>query len=158
MKKCIFLVCVIAIGFVLNSCNNFNQTSTNEKVTEHGIESDYPPELIELANQYHFNIDTTKIYDLDIKVFQTIDDYECLAIENADKRYKMYYGQPLYFWSSEMVYDEKIIKDKAYLIGTYHYYTEDNSRKVVPLYCSTKAYQKDKGIIESIKEVQDYNK
>lgn len=156
MKKIVFLICIVAMGLLFNSCNNSNQTSTNEKVTEDIIEPEYPPELIEMANQYHFNIDTSKTYDIDIKVLQSIGDFECLALECSDKRNKWYFGQLMYYWSSDMVYDDKIIKEQAYLIGTYHYLTQDNTKKVVPFYCSTEAYEKNIDIINLIMEIQDY--
>ena len=142
MKKALFM-CLVAFGLVFYSCNNTNQTSKNESVNKEDIEPNYPPELVEMANQYHFNIDTTKTYDLDIKVFQSLGDYECLAHENTDRRYKWYNGQLLYYWSSDMVYDEKIIKEKAYLLGTYHYVSRDSTHRVVPFYCNIEAYKKN---------------
>lgn len=144
------------MGLALSSCNNFNQPSTNENTTKDVVEPDYPPELVEMANQYHFNIDTTQTYDIDIKVIQSIDDYECLAMECSNKAYGWYLGQVMYYWSSNMVYDDKIIKEKAYLLGTYHYSTMDNTKKVVPFYCSTKAYRENIEIINLIMEIQDY--
>lgn len=155
MKR-VFLLLIVTMGLALSSCNNLNQPSTNENTTNDVVEPDYPPELVEMANQYHFNIDTSKTYDIDIKVFQSLGDYECLAKECSDKRYKWYYGQVMYYWSSDMVYDDKIIKEKAYLLGTYHYFTKDNTKKVVPFYCSTEAYEKNIDIINLIMEIQDY--
>ena len=58
-----------------------------------------------------------------------------------------------------MIYDDKIIKEKAYLVGTYRYKTVDTIRqyKVVPFYCETNQYNslKEEGFFDIIQEIQD---
>ena len=155
MKK----VLIVFTMFVMcASCNNFSN-SNNSKNTE---ETDDTPsqELIEYANQYHLNIDTTKTYDLNIKVLQTLDDNDCLAHECSNKQYGWYNGQLIYYMSSDMLYDDKIVKEKAYLIGTYKYKTIDTLRKyrTVPFYCEINEYEnlKKDGFFDFIIEIQDY--
>lgn len=155
MNRVLFL-CIMAIGVMLHSCNYSIPSSKNENTIDNKSGEEYPPEVIEWANQYHFSFDTTRTYDLDIKVFQTLGDYECLAHENSDKRYKWYNGQLLYYMTSSMVYDEKIIKEKAYLIGTYHYVSKDSTYRVVPFYCNVETFKDKKDSFEIIKEIQNY--
>lgn len=165
MKRIAFVSLLIALGLLLFSCNNYNQnpspTNTSSQNTGNLSERDTKPKFsredIEWANQYHLNIDTTKTYNMDIKVFQSLNDNECLAHEKADKWDDWYYGQILYYVSSDMVYDDKKIKEKAYLLGTYHYYTKDNTKKVVPFYCSVEAYKKNRESFEIIKLIQNYS-
>ena len=158
MKK-VLLICIAITAFALTSCNYINPSSKNGSLTEDNSRH-YSPEVIEWADQYHFNFDTTKTYNLDIKVFQTIDDNECLASERSDSRYKWYNGQLIYYMTSDMIYDDKIIKEKAYLLGTYRYKTVDTIRqyKVVPFYCETQYYEtlKEEGFFDFIEEIQNY--
>jgi hypothetical protein len=146
------------MGFALCSCDYINPSSNNSSTESDS--QDYSPELIQWANQYHFNIDTTKIYNLDIKVFQSLDDNDCLAHEKSDARYKWYNGQLIYYMTSDLIYDDKVIKEKAYLLGTYRYNTVDTIRqyKVVPFYCETEYYRslKEEGFFDFIEEIQDY--
>ena len=86
MKR-LLLIAIAAIAIVITSCNYVNRSSKDEGEKPEETIIDYPPELIEMANQYHLNIDTTKTYDLNIKVFQTISDEECLAHECSNARY-----------------------------------------------------------------------
>ena len=153
MKRVLFM-CLTALGLVFYSCNN--SAPSSKSVTKDRLEPNYSPELIEWAKHYHLNIDTTKIYDIDIRVFQSLGDYECLAYEYGG--YGAYDGKVLYYWSADMVYDEKIIKEKAYLLGTYHYTTKKEIRKVVPFYCNTAVYKNKKDIFQRIIEVQNYTR
>ena len=157
--KNLLLITFAAIAMTITSCSYFSNHSTDEEKSFGDTKDDYPPELIEMANQYHLNIDTTKTYNLDIKVFQTIGDDECLACERSDSRYKWYNGQLIYYMTSDMVYDDKIIKEKAYLLGTYRYKTVDTIRqyKVVSFYCETGYYEslKEEGLFDIIREIQD---
>ena len=158
MKK-LLLITIAAIAMTITSCNYFSNHSTGEEKNSGKTKDDYPPELIEMVNQYHLNIDTTKTYNLDIKVFQTIGDDECLASERSDSRYNWYNGQLIYYMTSDMIYDDKIIKEKAYLLGTYRYKTVDTIRqyKVVPFYCETGYYEslKEEGFFDLIREIQE---
>ena len=158
MKR-LLLIAIAAIAIVITSCNYVNRSSKDEGEKPKETNIDYPPELIEMANQYHLNIDTTKTYDLNIKVFQTIGDEECLAHECSNARYGWYSGQLVYYVTSDLIYDDKIIKEKAYLIGTYKYRTVDTIRqyKVVPFYCETNQYKalEEDGFFDIIQEIQD---
>ena len=158
MKR-LLLIAIAAIAIVITSCNYVNRSSKDEGEIPEETIIDYPPELIEMANQYHLMIDTTKVYNLDIEVFQTIGNNECLANERSDSRYKWYNGQLIYYMTSDMIYDDKIIKEKAYLLGTYRYNTVDTIRqyKVVPFYCEIQYYEtlKEEGFFEFIEEIQD---
>ena len=158
MKR-LFLITIAAIAIVITSCNYVNRSSKDEGEIPEETIIDYPPELIEMANQYHLMIDTTKVYNLDIEVFQTIGNNECLANERSDSRYTWYNGQLIYYMTSDMIYDDKIIKEKAYLLGTYRYKTVDTIRqyKVVPFYCETGYYEslKEEGFFDIIREIQD---
>ena len=155
MKRLLFF-CLVVMVLLLYSCNYINPSSKNGNESVNNSDKDYPPEVVEWANQYHLSIDTTKVYDLDIKVFQSLGDYECLAHENSDRRYKWYNGQLLYYLTSEMVYDEKIIKEKAYLVGTYHYVSKDSTYRVVPFYCNIETFKNNKENFDIIKEIQNY--
>lgn len=157
MKKLLFVVMAV-IAMSITSCNYI----TNHKLDNEGSGNDegkYPPELVEIANQYHFNFDTTKTYDINIKVYQTLSENECLAHECSNTRYGWYSGQLIYYMTSTMLYDDEIIKEKAYLLGTYRYKTVDTIRqyKVVPFYCEINQYNtyKEEGIFDLIKEAQD---
>lgn len=156
MKRLI-LIAIAAIAMTITSCNYSSNYSTDEE--KNFGKTKYPPELIEMVEQYHLKIDTTTTYDLNIKVYQTLGDEECLALECSDKRYNWYNGQLIYYMTSSMVYDDKIIKEKAYLIGTYRYKTIDTIRqyKVVPFYCETDYYEslKGEGFFDLIREIQD---
>lgn len=155
MKKTILIFSIFALIFI--SCNNI---STNNENEDEELINQPSQELIEYAKQYHLNIDTTKTYNINIKVFQTLDDNDCLAHECSNERYNWYNGQLVYYVTSDMVYDEKIIKEKAYLLGTYRYKTVDTIRhfRVVPFYCEINEYEnlKDDGFFEFILEMQDY--
>ena len=133
------LMCLIAIGFLFASCNNSLTDSL---------------ELTEYAKQFHFNIDTTKTYDMNIKVFQSLDDCECLAQECSNDLLELYNGQVLYYVSPDLVYDGKIIKEKAYLFGTYHYVSNDNMNRVVPFYCEISQYKKNVELFNTLVELQ----
>lgn len=158
MKR-LLLITFAAIALTITSCSYFPNHSTDEEKGSGKTKDDYPTELIEMANQYHLNIDTTKTYNLNIKVFQTISDEDCLAHECANARYGWYSGQLIYYMTSDMIYDDKIIKEKAYLLGTYRYKTVDTIRqyKVVPFYCETGYYEslKEEGFFDIIREIQD---
>lgn len=158
MKK-LLLIAFAAIALTITSCSYFSNHSTGEGKSSGKTKDDYPPELIEMVNQYHLNIDTTKTYDLNIKVFQTIGDEDCLAHECSNARYGWYSGQLVYYVTSDLIYDDKIIKEKAYLLGTYKYKTVDTIRqyKVVPFYCDVDQYQslKKDGFFDLIQEIQD---
>ena len=58
-----------------------------------------------------------------------------------------------------MLFDDEIIKEKAYLLGTYRYKTVDTIRqyKVVPFYCETQYFEtlKEEGFFDLIEEIQD---
>lgn len=157
MKR-LLLIAIAAIAIVITSCNYVNRSSKDEGEKPEEPIVNYPPELIEMANQYHLNIDTTKTYDLNIKVYQTLSDVECLALECSNARYGWYDGQLIYYMTSDMIFDDKIIKEKAYLVGTYRYKTVDTIRqyKVVPFYCEIGHYKslKDKGVFDLIQEIQ----
>ena len=157
MKKLVLIALVFAM--TITSCNNSsNQSSKDEEINDEETIMEYPPELIEMANQYHLNIDTTKTYDLNIKVYQTLSDEDCLALECSNTRYGWYNGQLIYYMTSDMIFDDKIFKEKAYLVGTYRYKTVDTIRqyKVVPFYCETNQYRslKEKGFFDVIQEIQ----
>ena len=158
MKK-LLLITFAVIAMTFSSCNYLSSRFSDEGMSSGKNNDEYPPELIEMVNQYHLNIDTTKTYNLDIKVFQTIGDNECLADERSDSRYKWYNGQLIYYMTSDLIYDDKIIKEKAYLLGTYRYKTVDTIRqyKVVPFYCETGYYEilKEEGFFDIIREIQD---
>ena len=111
MKTLSLIIPFFALLFV--GCNNYS-TNTNDNDSD---EVTYKPsqELIDYANQYHLNIDTTNTYNINIKVFQTLDDNDCLAHECSNDRLGFYNGQLVYYVTSDMVYDDKIIKEKAYL-------------------------------------------
>lgn len=158
MKRLI-LIATAAIAMTITSCNYLSSHFSDEEMSSGKNKDEYPPELIEMVNQYHLNIDTTKTYNLDIKVFQTIGDNECLASERSDSRYKWYNGQLIYYMTTDMIYDDKVIKEKAYLLGTYRYKTVDTIRqyKVVPFYCETGYYEtlKEDGFFDFIQKIQD---
>ena len=158
MKK-LLLFTIAAIAMTFSSCNYLSSHFSDEGMSSEKNNDEYPPELIEMANQYHLNIDTTKTYNLDIKVFQTIGDNECLADERSDSRYNWYNGQLIYYMTSDLIYDDKIIKEKAYLLGTYRYKTVDTIRqyKVVPFYCEIQYFEslKEDGFFDFIQEIQD---
>ena len=158
MKK-LLLITFAAITMTITSCGYFSNHSTDEEKSFGKTKDKYPPELIEMVEQYHLKIDTTTTYDLNIKVYQTLSDEECLAHECSEKRYNWYNGQLIYYMTSSMVFDDKIIKEKAYLIGTYRYKTVDTIRqyKVVPFYCETDYYEslKEEGFFDLIREIQD---
>lgn len=158
MKR-LLLIAIAAIAVVITSCNYANRSSKDEGEKPEETIIDYPPELIEMANQYHLNIDTTKTYDLNIKVYQTLSDVDCLALECSNTRYGWYNGQLIYYMTSDMIFDDKIIKEKAYLVGTYRYKTVDTIRqyKVVPFYCETNQYKalEEDGFFDIIQEIQD---
>ncbi|MBQ4399370.1 MAG: hypothetical protein II829_07305 [Bacteroidales bacterium] len=158
MKK-LLLIAFAAIALTITSCSYFSNHATGEEKSSGKTKDDYPPELIEMVNQYHLNIDTTKTYDINIKVYQTISDDECLAHECSNTRYGWYSGQLIYYMTSTMLYDDEIIKEKAYLLGTYRYKTVDTIRqyKVVPFYCEINQYNtyKEEGIFDLIKEAQN---
>lgn len=158
MKK-LLLIIFAAISMTISSCNYLSSRHFDEEISSGKNNDEYPPELIEMANQYHLIIDTAKTYNLDIKVFQTIGNNECLASERSDSRYKWYNGQLIYYLTSDLIYDDKIIKEKAYLLGTYRYKTVDTIRqyKVVPFYCETDYYEslKEEGFFDLIQEIQD---
>jgi hypothetical protein len=158
MKK-LLLIAFAVIALTITSCSYFSNHSTGVGKSSGNTKDDYPPELIEMVNQYHLNIDTTKTYNLDIKVFQTIGDNECLANERSDSRFNWYNGQLIYYMTSDLIYDDKIIKEKAYLLGTYRYKTVDTIRqyKVVPFYCETHYFEslKEDGFFDFIQEIQD---
>ena len=156
MEKLLFTA-YVAIAIAIAGCNSFsNHLDAVEDVTIN--ENNYPPELVEMINQYHLRIDTTTMYDINIKVYQTLSDDECLALECSNQRYGWYNGQLIYYMTSDMVFDDKIIKEKAYLIGTYRYKTVDTIRqyKVVPFYCETNKYEtlKENGFFDLIREIQ----
>ena len=155
MKR-ILLLCFVACGLLLSSCNNTtssNKSSKSETVADNELVEYYPPELIEWAQQYHLKIDTTKTYDMDIQIFQSLGDYEGLGNEKSSF---LYNGQLLYYVSNDMVYDEKVIKEKAYMMGTYHYTSKDSTYRVVPFYCSVDAYNENRDKFDLILELQDY--
>lgn len=158
MKR-LMLITIAIIAMTITSCSYFSNHSSDEDKNFGKPKDEYPPELIEMANQYHLNIDTTKTYDLNIKVFQTIGDEECLAHECSNARYGWYSGQLVYYVTSDLIYDDKIIKEKAYLLGTYRYKTVDTIRqyKVVPFYCETNQYKalEEDGFFDIIQEIQD---
>ncbi len=158
MKK-LLLFTFAAIAMTITSCSYISNHSSDEEKSFGKTKENYPPELIEMVNQYHLNIDTTKTYDLNIKVFQTIGDEDCLAHECSNARYGWYSGQLIYYMTSDMIYDDKVIKEKAYLLGTYRYKTVDTIRqyKVVPFYCETGYYEslKEEGFFDIIREIQD---
>ena len=153
-----FLI-VFSMFMLFASCNNFSNSNNRDSSTE---ETDFTPsqELIDFANQYHLNIDTTKTYDMNIKVYQTLDDNDCLAHECSNNQYRWYNGQLIYYMSSDMLYDDKIVKEKAYLIGTYKYKTIDTLRqyRTVPFYCEINEYEilKNEGFFDFIIDLQDY--
>ena len=159
MKR-LLLITFAIIAMSLTSCNYVNRSSKDDGDVQEKTIIDYPPELIEMANQYHLNIDTIKTYDLDIKVYQTLSGNECLAHECSNTRYGWYSGQSIYYMTSSMLYDDEVIKEKAYLLGTYRYKTVDTIRqyKVVPFYCETNQYNslKEDGFFDLILELQDY--
>ncbi len=145
------------------SCDNISTNKNkNENETEElfDLTSQELQELIEYANQYRLNIDTTKTYSLNIKVYQTLEENDCLANECSNERYNWYNGQLVYYVTSDMIYDEKIIQEKAYLLGTYKYKTVDTIRpfRVVPFYCEINEYEnlKKEGFFEFILEMQEY--
>ena len=156
MKKVTFILSFILL-FLFISCGN---NSTNNKNGGEGFFNQPSEELIEYANQYRLNIDTTKTYSINIKVYQTLEENDCLALECSNERYNWYNGQLVYYVTSDMIYDEKIIKEKAYLLGTYKYKTVDTIRpfRVVPFYCEINEYEKLKedGFFDFILEIQNY--
>lgn len=158
MKK-LLLISMTVVTMSMMSCNFFSNHSSFEGEEDSITSRDkYPPELVEMINQYHLRIDTTTMYDINIKVYQTLSDDECLALECSNQRYGWYNGQLIYYMTSDMVFDDKIIKEKAYLIGTYRYKTVDTIRqyKVVPFYCETNKYEtlKGNGFFDLIQEIQ----
>jgi len=157
MKK-LLLITIAVIAMTITSCSYFSNHFSDEEKSSENTKDKYPPELIEMANQYHLDIDTTKTYDLNIKVFQTISDDDCLAHECSNARYGWYNGQLVYYVTSDLIYDDKIFKEKAYLLGTYRYKTVDTIRqyKVVPFYCETNQYKalKEEGFFEIIQKIQ----
>ena len=118
MKK-LLLIAFALIALTITSCSYFSNHSTGEGKSSGKTKDDYPPELIEMVNQY----------------------------------------QLVYYVTSDLIYDDKIIKDKAYLLGTYRYKTVDTIRqyKVVPFYCDVDQYQslKKDGFFDLIQEIQD---
>lgn len=156
MKKITFIISFLLI--ISFSCNN-HSTINNGNGAENNIESP-SPELIEMAEKYHINIDTTKTYDMNIKVLQTLGDEECLANELSNKQYGWYHGTTLYYYTSNMVYDDKIITEKAYLVGTYKYTTRNLEGKVVPFYCEVNTYKKlaKEGFFDNILKIQTYSR
>lgn len=158
MKR-LLLITFAVIAMMITSCNYFSSHSLDEERNQGNNKDEYPPELIEMVEQYHLKIDTTKTYDLNIKVYQTLSDEECLAQECSNAKYGWYNGQLIYYMTSDMIFDDKIIKEKAYLLGTYRYKTVDTIRqyKVVPFYCETHYYEslKENGFFDLIQEIQD---
>ena len=150
----------LIFSFILMFIGCDNISTINKNKAEELVDDQPSQELIEYANQYRLNIDTTKTYSINIKVYQTLEENDCLALECSNERYNWYNGQLVYYVTSDMIYDEKIIKEKAYLLGTYKYKTVDTIRpyRVVPFYCEINEYEKLKedGFFDFISEIQDY--
>lgn len=157
MKK-VTLIFSFILMFI--SCDNTSTINKNEAEELVNQPSQELQELIEYADQYRLNIDTTKTYNINIKVYQTLEENDCLAHECSNERYNWYNGQLVYYVTSDMIYDEKIIKEKAYLLGTYKYKTVDTIRpyRVVPFYCEINEYEslKKEGFFDFILEMQEY--
>ena len=105
------------------------------------------PEPLTYNETFHFldSIDLDDNYDLIAKVIYTADEDECICQEISDRFSETYEGKLLYYTSAEngeLMYDNKIIKDReAVLIGTYTYYDDEDWRKItIPMYASKEAW------------------
>lgn len=145
MKRILLLIFFSLFGLI--SCNKFNSPN-------------YTQEEIEYAKQFQFIedslIDFDNPYNLNVKVMQSLTNYEGLCIELND--YERYHGKIVYFISDEPLYDEKIIKDTTYFIGTYHYQSRDSIYRTVPIYTTLKTYENlyIRGYIDIINDMHNY--
>ena len=92
----------------------------------------------EYSRQFSFNeyVDTFNLYSLEAKVFQTIGKYEGLCSEKVSVGPYGYMGKTVYYLSSELLYDDKYINEKACFLGIYHYLAADSTYKTVPIYAA----------------------
>ena len=133
MKK----VLVLILGMLcLFSCGNDNSGNGKTVVKKNS----YKKETVDWGKQFKIanSLDTTQTTNIDVKVLQTIGETECLAITCSNKQYGWYNGDIVYYISNDLLYDDKIIKDKVYFIGTYTYTTRNEMQKTVPVYWSAK--------------------
>ena len=141
MKKVLNIIFVTFIALCFTACfsNQQNGESEGGKLS---------PEIVKYLKQFNTveSIESTKFEDINIKVFQTLNNEECLASEISNKQYGWYHGNTVYYISGngDLIYDDKIIKEKAYLIGTYTYETRAESKKTV------KAYTNSREVAENI--------
>lgn len=129
MKKILALL----IGlFCIFSCIN-NNTGNGKVVIDTSDK-----ELIEYMKPFTTveSPEDIKTEKVDLKVFQTFGDGQCLAYECSNKQYGWYNGSVVLYVANDaaLVYDDKIIKGEAYFIGTYTYTTTAESKKTVKVY------------------------
>jgi hypothetical protein len=146
MKKILNIIFMAYIALCFTACFSNRQNGKSED----GMPS---PEVVEYMKQFNTveSIESAKLEDINIKVFQTLNTEECLAAEISDKEYGWYYGNTVYYLSGndDLIYDDKIIKEKAYLIGTYTYETR-GSESVPSRVVTVKAYTNSREIAENI--------
>lgn len=60
---------------------------------------------------------------INIEIYQTLADCAGLASECSDKSRNWYFGNTVFFLTTtgDLIYDGKVIKKKAYFVGTYTY-------------------------------------
>lgn len=103
-----------------------------------------PDEVVTWLKQFNVvdNLDSLQFENIDVKVFQTIGEGECLALECSNKKYGWYNGNIIHYMSNadDLIFDDKIIKNKSYLVGTYTYETRENGTKTVKTYMNDYSY------------------
>ena len=106
-------------------------------------------------------IDTTNVNKLNIKAFQILNEHSCLANECSNEKYNSYSGNSIYYITNTILYDDVVIKEDAYFIGTYTYDTQSKeflsikipSRTItVQVFSSIDYYQKNKDKFDKIRE------
>lgn len=144
MKR--FLILVLGI-LCLFGCNFGAKTNYGKQL---------PPEVVAWLKQFNVSefIDSTDVKTINIKIFQTLGDGEGLATTCSSEKYGWYNGDVVYYLSvdHDLVYDNKIIKEKVYMVGTYTYETKGGSRATVPVYVYD--FSTVKWFVESVKSVK----
>ena len=150
MKKILYIFTLLIL--FLTSCRE-NTTSEKRKVrvdtlyVKDTIYIKENPEPLTYKETFHFvdSVDLNNDYDLWAKVIYTADGQnECICQEISNRFAEIYEGNLLYYVSSyddNLIYDNKIIKNReAVFVGTYSYY-DDNWKKVtIPMYSSKEAW------------------
>lgn len=147
MKKILVLVFVLGLCGLF-SCNNSSQKGKRVSA-----------EYIEWCSQFNIiDVDTANICKVNIEAFQILDENTCLARECLKNLDECYIGNVVYYVTDNILYDNIIIKEDAYFVGTYTYNTKVGNITTVQMFVNTDFYKENKEFFDIIKEINlEYN-